>query len=406
MPLTSTNVNFQPSRVYSEFEKISRVEAHDLTLEMIDNCMSQELRDLVTFAEECIVLPKDGGPFQGQPFLADNQPYVRLLYYEIKHGLWSEIIVTGPSQSGKTLSAFVIVVLYIAVELRKNVVVGVPDLAMINDKWKVDFLPVLQESPALRGLLPRSGAGSKGGTIQDMVQLTNGVTIRFMTRGGSDQSKAGFTASHVVVTEAAGWSDGTESSKESDPLRQLRARQRATSRFDEDGKISTERQMIVEGTVTDEFDLPWRAKAGSSESQLVYQCVHCSEYVRPEREHFIGWQEANSEFQAAKLRLFHMSEMRRGVYRTTAKRNGSQSRPFAPQRPRDQHRWNFNRRIAGNVCDVVSLECLGQSFLETIRFGRRRMESRSNRRWHRRKRRCREGTLPTGLVHSLFAAHG
>jgi hypothetical protein len=280
-------------------------ESIDLLARHVRSCRSRELRSIMQFATEEIILPMDGGPFQGLPFSPENQPYVGLLYHELEHGRWSEIIVTGPSQSGKTLSAFVILVAYIAAELQKNVVVGIPDEKMIADKWMVDIEPVFRASPRLSKLLPITGPGSKGGTVKEVVHLRNGVVIKFMTRSGSDQSKAGFTATHVVVTEAAGWSDSTQTSKESDPLRQLRARQKATSRFDEDGNISTERQMIIEGTVTDEHDLPWRAKPLTTESVIVCPCVHCREFVTPEREHFVGFEQAADELEAAQLGRFN-----------------------------------------------------------------------------------------------------
>lgn len=304
MQSTSIIESYRPSNPSSEFSSLANDEALALTLTMLSNCRSRELRDIIEFARTEIILPMDGGPYQGQPFNPDTQPYVKLLFHEMQHGPWSDLYIVGPSQSGKTLCAFVIPLAYIISELRTNCVVGVPDEKMVSDKWKVDIEKVFQATPALELLLPIKGAGSKGGTVKEFVEFSNGTAIKFMTRGGSDTSKAGFTARRLLVTEAAGWSDATETSKEADPLRQLQARLRATSRFDDDGNISTDRQMIVEGTVTDEYDLPWRAKPGTTESKIVCPCVHCGEHVTPEREHFGGWDGAKSELEAAKLGCF------------------------------------------------------------------------------------------------------
>lgn len=289
---------------YDNFERVSELAVMDLLRDHIAQSLSRELKGMIEWAEENVILPRDGGPFEGLPFSRDRQPYLYLLAEEIRNGLWSEIFAAGPNQSGKTFGVFVLPTIYAIAELKTNVVVGVPDLAMINDKWMVDLRPVFEASPRLAHLLPATGAGSKGGKVTDLVEFTNGVHLRFMTKGGSDTSKAGFTARRVHVTEAAGWSRGTATSKEADPLRQLRARQRATSRFDEEGNISTERQLMVEGTVTVAEDLPWREKEGSSDSQIVYPCCHCKEFMRPEREHFIGWQGAANELDAARRGFF------------------------------------------------------------------------------------------------------
>jgi phage terminase large subunit GpA-like protein len=251
------------------------------------------------FAQEEVVMPRDGGPFSGEPFNFDFQPYVRLLWDEIDSGNWSEAYVPGPTQSGKTFSSFVVPILYYTCELRKNTVVGVPIGEMIGDKWRVDILPVMEASPGLAKLIPERGPGAPGNKVVDSITLRNGVEIKFVTRGGSDASKAGFTASKIVVTEAAAWSRGIATSKEADPLAQVRGRGKSKSRFSDDGEIDSDRQMIVEGTVTVAEDLPWRAKKGSSESILVCPCVHCGEHVAPERDHFAGFEDCENELDAA-----------------------------------------------------------------------------------------------------------
>ena len=268
-------------------------------------CQSRKVRPLEQFAEEDIVLPMDGGPFQGQRFSLYRQPYVRLLYHEMQYGPWINFLIGGPTQSGKTLSAFVIPSLYEVVEIQRNLALGIPDEKMINDKWKVDFEKVFRSSPRLAQLLPTRGPGSKSGTIKEFVELNNGVFIKFFTRGGSDQSKAGFTTSVAKLTEAAGWSKGSEQSKETNPFGQVAARLRSISKYTEDGELNKERSITIEGTFTDEFDLPASGKKGSSESVIVSQCPYCKKFVSPEREHFAGWHIATSELEAARLGRFH-----------------------------------------------------------------------------------------------------
>ena len=125
-----------------------------------------------------------------------------------------------------------------------------------------------------------------------------------MTKGGSDQSKAGYTAPYIVVTEAAGWSQGTETSKESAPIDQIRGRAMASAKFDEDGNVASNSMMVVEGTVTDEEDLPLSEWHLTTQSRIACKCPHCSDFVTPEREHLKGWKEAKDELEAAKAAHF------------------------------------------------------------------------------------------------------
>ena len=213
---------------------------------------------------------------------------------------WKTIIISGPSQSGKTLSAFVIPILRDTMELQYNTIAAFPEADMASDKWDSDFMPTLTDSPELRYLIPEKGPGSKGGRIKDRVTLGNGVDIKIMSRGGKDTAKAGFTSPRVYVTEAAGWSHSGESSVEANPLRQLRARMKAFKRTD------SRRCMVVEGTLTVEEELPWSARGEddnatliSTRSQLLSPCPHCGDWISPQRKHLVGWRDALTEDQAA-----------------------------------------------------------------------------------------------------------
>ena len=249
---------------------------------VLDRDVARALRDAQApvprtrcdFLESEIWLPD--GPRKGEQFRFRYQPYTKLLVDELDRDCWPEVFITGPSQSGKTLIAHVTPVVYAVTELRRNVVVGIPDGKMATDKWLVDFRPIFLASPTLKKLLPRTGPGSQGGSVKDYVQLSNGCVVRFMTAGGDDTARAGFTAEGgVFVTEAARWSHSSETSVEADPLEQLRARMQATRRRD--------RRLIVEGTVTTKLELPWTAQQESTQSQIVAKCPHCGTWVAPER---------------------------------------------------------------------------------------------------------------------------
>lgn len=263
-----------------------RIELSDF----LSGAQTRPIRTIRQFCEDELVVAD--GPRKG-PFKVSTQPAIGLWFDEIDSGRWNEMIFTAPSQWGKTLVAFIAPALYHTAEMAEHYILAVPDMRMGQNKWEVDLRPAFEASPTLRGLLPKSGEGSRGGKINDSITLTNGVIIKWMTAGGDDTQKAGFTSRIVGVTEAARFSDSSDTSVEADPLRQLEARQRSHDFH--------RRRSYVEGTVTTEEELPWRARSRSSQSQIVTPCPHCGEWIAPEREHLIGFEEAESEMEAAEL---------------------------------------------------------------------------------------------------------
>jgi len=245
------------------------------------------VRTIRQFCEEELIV--NDGPHKG-PFRVANQPVIGLWFDEIDSGRWVEHYFTGPSQWGKTLVGFIAPALYYTAELGEKYVLGVPDMKMGQNKWEIDLKPAFDSAPGLRWLLPKSGQGSRGGEVKDSVYLNNGSAFKWMTAGGDDSNKAGYTARVIGVTEAARFSQSSATSVEADPLSQLTARLRAHS------KIS--QRIFVEGTTTIEEELPWRARSLSSKSQIVVPCPHCGKWISPERDHLGGYEDAESEIEA------------------------------------------------------------------------------------------------------------
>lgn len=264
----------------------------DLFVSELTRCLQRArmrpVRKMAAWLESEMIVPD--GPHESEAFRWQTQPITKLLIEEIDAGRWNEIFVCGPSQSGKTLIGFVTPCLYHTLELGETYVLGIPDMRMANNKWQMDLLPVIRANSRLERLLPTAGPGSQGGIVRDTITFQNGGVIKFMSAGGSDQQRAGFTSRIVGITEAARFSRVSETSKEADPLRQLRARQAS---YDEPDRL-----LYVEGTVTVEEDLPWNAQLESSESKIVSPCPHCGDWIAPERENLIGWQEADNAFEA------------------------------------------------------------------------------------------------------------
>lgn len=257
--------------------------------------ISKPPRTLERFLEEDVMIPS--GPHKESRFRLDRQPINRLWVREIDSGRWIDHVYSGPSQSGKSFLGYVAPMLYYAIEHGENVVFAVPIEEMAADKYKIDIEPILDASAKLRRYKPLSGSGSAGGTVRDRIEFANKAIAKIMQKGGSDAAKAGFTANVLCVTEAAQFSDSTASSKEADPLRQLRARLQAHRR--------ESRRIFIEGTKTVEDQLPWTLRELSTKSVIYVPCPNCGTFVAPTRKDLKGWQDAKTEIEAADKARWH-----------------------------------------------------------------------------------------------------
>ncbi len=231
----------------------------------------RRLRTMRQFAEEEIVIPD--GPFVGRKFRCSRQPYTGLWFDAVDSGHWNRLVATGP-----TLSCFIIPLLYHLFELSETVICGLPDMDMAADKWREDILPVIEQS-RYRELLPRRGGGSRGGRVES-IQFRNGATLKYMSGGGSDKSRAGFTSRVVVITETDGMDQPGQTSREADKITQLEARTRA---------YGSRKRVYMECTVSTEQGRTWQEYTQGTQSQIVLPCPACQAWVVPEREHLTGW---------------------------------------------------------------------------------------------------------------------
>ena len=272
--------------------------SHAPLIQTADWCLDMStapvVRSMADWAEECIVLPN--GPFVGEPYRHYRHPVSQLFFDAVDSGTWSRVAATGPVQNGKTLMCYVIPVLYHLFEIGETVIVGLPSMDMANDKWQEDFLPVIEAS-RYKNLLPTKGEGSRGGQVKRGISFRNGATMRFMTAGGNDKKRSAYTSRVVAITEVDGMDDASESSREADKIEQIEAR---TGAFGRRGK-----RIYLECTVSIERGRIWQEISNGTNSKIVRPCPHCGEFVAPEREHLIGWEEAESEEHAAQITSFH-----------------------------------------------------------------------------------------------------
>jgi phage terminase large subunit GpA-like protein len=159
---------------------------------------------------------------------------------------------------------------------------------MVNDLWTDRILPAIEQT-RYREFLPRTGEGARGGSVENRVSLIDHGALRFMTSGGSDKSRSGFTANALCVTEAEQFEKTAKDSKEANQLAQLEARLRASHSLG---------RAYIECTVTDEDGLAWSEYAAGTQTRIALPCPHCRSFVVPEREHLRGWHDAPDELSA------------------------------------------------------------------------------------------------------------
>lgn len=242
------------------------------------------IRSMREFAEQEVRIPE--GRYEGRRYDCSRQPYSGLWFDAIDSGEWSRFVATGPSQSGKTLTCFVIPTLYHLCEIGETVVCGVPDRDMAGDKWRQDLLPAMSASRRLRALLPKDD----GGRNPTAITLRNGATLRFMTGGGGDKSRAGFTTRVVVITETDGMDASGGNSREADKIEQLEARTRS---------YGDRARIYMECTVTVPEGRTWREYQHGTASRIYQRCPRCGRLVHLERKHLVGWRDAASVREAA-----------------------------------------------------------------------------------------------------------
>lgn len=241
-------------------------------------------RTMAEFAEQEIVLPD--GPYQGQRFRIARQPAHGAFFREVDSGSWFRYACTGPQQSGKTLAFVVIPILYHLFERNQTVLFGLPSMDMANDKWKLDIKPAIEACQYGR-FLPRKGAGSNGGT-PELIQFGNGANLKFITAGGGDEKRAGFTGPILVVTEVSHLDQVGGTSDEATKLKQMEGRVRAY-------RASGQARIYLESTVTIEQGRIWQEWSNGTAGQVHFPCFSCGKWISPGREHLIGWHEAPTE---------------------------------------------------------------------------------------------------------------
>lgn len=244
------------------------------------------LRTMSEFAEQEVVIPD--GEYAGWRYSLNTQPAARLWFDEIDSGRWCRFAGTGPQQSGKSLSFYIIPAMYHLFEMQETVICGLPTMDLARDKWNIDLKPAIAAS-RYADLLPSKGPGSRGGATPELITFKNGARLKFMSGGGGDEKRSAFTSRVLVVTEADKLDESGGNSRESDKLQQMEGRTRSYDK---------RRRVYLECTVSTEEGRIWQEIKRGTDSRIVIPCVGCESWVTPEREHLVNWDHAEDEWSA------------------------------------------------------------------------------------------------------------
>ena len=245
------------------------------------------------WAERHIVMPR-GGPLEGYYFNRRTQPITRLWFDALEDPRFNRRVAVAPTQSGKTVIGSSIPAMYHLFHLSEDVIYGVPTIDMAADKWSRDLLPMIEASE-FADLLPTKGRGARGGNVKS-ITFRNGARLQFMGAGGGDKARAGYTSRVLVMTEVDGYDEAGGSSREADKVTQMEARLLA---------YGSRKSVYMECTASVAEGRIWQEYLGGTAAVVEIKCPLCGEYVAPEREHFKGWQEAESEAAARRDGCFH-----------------------------------------------------------------------------------------------------
>lgn len=247
----------------------------------------KELPTLAEFARTIILVD---GPRVG--YLFDPPPYIDAVYEAIDTAAFNEIYIAGSVQSGKTLGAWTIPILYFACVVGEDVLIGCPTDEMGAKILKKRVRPVMEKNPEMRKLIQLDhGGGSRDGETTELT-LTNGASIRVLSAAGRDAKRSSWTARLLFLTEVNRL-DRMEATNEEgiSPLEQMMAR---TTAYGDDALI------IGESTVSN--DRAWLGRklndVFSTGSEFEMRCPVCETYVRMERTDLVGIDDAETVRQA------------------------------------------------------------------------------------------------------------
>lgn len=271
------------------------------------------LRSRVEFALQEIVVPE--GKHKNELLLEEFQPLAIDLLRRMDETPLRRFAITGCVQSGKTLIALVVNLLWHLFEMGHTVIYGVPEMKMAKKKWEKEVLPVIRANPRFRRLLPNSGSGSKGG-FDGTIEFKNGATLEFMGATGNDSRRSSSTAQVLFKTEVDRFDTAGDGSREASPAETMEDR---VASFSDAAYIYEEcTRTVTTGRINVQV-------LAGTQYRLYAPCPHCGEYVHPGREHLVGYEDCETVIEARERGTFICPNSSCGVVLSEEDRQRMQS---------------------------------------------------------------------------------
>lgn len=244
------------------------------------------LRTRKQFALEEIIIPE--GRHKGELLREEFQPFAIDLLDQMDKTPHRRYAISGCVQSGKTLIALVVNLCWHLFELGHTVIYGVPEMKMAKKKWLKEILPVIMANPKFRKMLPDKGSGSQGG-FDGTIEFKNGATLEFMGATGNDSRRSSSTAQVLMKTEVDKMDEASEGSREASPAETMEDRVASY------GDMAYIYEECTRSTTKGRINL--QVNKGTRHRRHG-KCPHCGEYVYPERQHFVGYEDCKDVIEA------------------------------------------------------------------------------------------------------------
>lgn len=248
----------------------------------------------VDWAESNVVVGRDS-PVPGR-FSRETMPLLSSPMNAILDPRYQEIAAVASTQSGKSQAMNQIILGYWLEYARRHTAFGIANRKIANRVYKTKLKPMFDAVPSLSALLPRGGAGSRGGFPTEQL-LTNGALWLFLGAGSAaDMSQA--TVESLVIDETDKADGEAASGKEANPIEQMIRRTDAHH---------LTRRIVYTCTPTVKAGFIWKKFLSGTEGKPWFRCIGCGEWFWFEwswENQRIGWEDDASEVSAMETAFY------------------------------------------------------------------------------------------------------
>ncbi|MEY2855663.1 MAG: hypothetical protein RL030_2795 [Pseudomonadota bacterium] len=200
----------------------------------------------------------DTGEDRWEQFDPESHPGQFEILKAFVDGGFSELVVLGPVQDGKTYAVIVALILYCLIELRQSCGLMLPEQEKSEEVWLEKIVPVARQS-GYGWIFPDEGRGAKSGAARFMVMKTGATQYLIGAGARNESAQASFSVRFMLVDE--------RDKVRPNLIPLARAR---TSSYDLAGRF------ITTSTIgDDERSDILMAYEDSTKHRNVYQCPHC-----------------------------------------------------------------------------------------------------------------------------------